>query len=177
MAYAMQQSSNQDNEADLGGDKESHSSLLWKWQLPDANSPYFQTWAVNSNMAVRLSKKNVIDIVKRFNKNTDLHHSVKGRPAVSSDDDILLGVTSSLYKTLGASICSAAAEMISPWEQYIKLPVVFCISVLIVLLWCRNSRNTTKWFVLNRAIVCFPSLRMTKLSFIRMRPLSEQMVL
>ena len=52
------------------------------------------------------------------------------------------------WKIPTPSIRSVAAQkMIAPWEQHIQLPVVFCISVHIVLLSRRNSRNTTKWFV------------------------------
>jgi hypothetical protein len=77
---------------------------------PTVAARLFNTWASHNKDAVRLSKKNVIDAMKRFSKNTVFHHSVKARPPNSSDEGILLNVVNSLYNKPGSSIRTAAVE-------------------------------------------------------------------
>lgn len=77
---------------------------------PTETARHFNHWAAMNDCVVRISKKNVIDAVKRFESNTTLHHVVQSRPPMSRDDGILLGVLNSLYMKPGSSIRTSAAE-------------------------------------------------------------------
>lgn len=77
---------------------------------PTVAARHFNVWASGNNCAVRVSKKNVIDAVKRFARNTDLHHSVRGRVPASTHDGTLLEVLNALYDKRGASLRTAAVD-------------------------------------------------------------------
>ena len=92
------------------------TKLIVTFYYSNQNSPTkaaraFNTWAANNNSNVRVSKKNVIDAIKRFEANTTLQHSVKKRAPASKDENILLNVVSSLYYKPGSSIRTCAADI------------------------------------------------------------------
>jgi hypothetical protein len=77
---------------------------------PTVTARHFNNWALANNHPARVSKKNVIDAIKRFEVNTDLKHAVKGRTPASSNEGTLLNVLSALYNQRGSSLRTAAVD-------------------------------------------------------------------
>jgi hypothetical protein len=83
----------------------------------NANSPtktakLFNRWAMETHNPTRLNKKNVIDVIKRFNNPESERNGVRAHLyKKTTDEDILLGVMSNLYQQPGASIRKCADEM------------------------------------------------------------------
>lgn len=70
----------------------------------------FNTWAQHNNCATRITKKNVIDTVRRFQCRTTLQKDTKMRLSKSQDEGLQMDVLSSLYQQRGSSLRTCAGE-------------------------------------------------------------------
>jgi hypothetical protein len=79
---------------------------------PTAAARLFNAWTLSLNIPTRVSKKNVIDVIKRFNNPAFLMKGVKEHAyKKTTDETILAGVINSLYQQRGSSIRKCAEEM------------------------------------------------------------------
>ena len=70
----------------------------------------FNTWAEHNNCVTRITKKNVIDAIRRFESRTMIQKVTKVRPSMMQDEAVLLGVLNSLYQQRGSSLRTCAAD-------------------------------------------------------------------
>lgn len=83
----------------------------------NANSPtvtmrLFNNWALTNNVTTRVSRKNVIDVMKRFNNPTFHLKGIKEHAYKKTTDvTILEGVISNLFQQRGGSIRKCAEDM------------------------------------------------------------------
>jgi hypothetical protein len=84
----------------------------------NGNSPtrafrLFNAWAISNNVATRATKKNVIDVVKRFERHAHLQKDTRQRAVKWQDETVLVGVLNSLYRHPGGSlrICASDNDM------------------------------------------------------------------
>ena len=79
---------------------------------PTQTARVFNTWALQYNLPIRVSKKNVIDVMKRFSNPAFLMKGVTREHAYkkTTDADILTGVISSVFQQRGGSIRKCAEE-------------------------------------------------------------------
>lgn len=80
------------------------------FKSPTRTSRKFNTWAMNNDLPIRVSKKNVIDLINRFENRAVLQKDVRERRSLSKDDKTLMGIVSSLYQHPGSSLRIAASE-------------------------------------------------------------------
>jgi inhibitor of nuclear factor kappa-B kinase subunit alpha len=81
------------------------------WKSPSRTFRLFNTWATNNNSATRITKKNVIDVMKRFEQRAILQNDTRRKSSLSQSEDVLHGVVSSLYQHPGSSLRITAAEI------------------------------------------------------------------
>lgn len=70
----------------------------------------FNTWAMNNNCPTRVSKKNVMDLMKRFEQRTVIQQDKRQRRSKSKDEEALMGIISSIYHHPGSSLRTTATE-------------------------------------------------------------------
>ena len=78
---------------------------------PTRTSRLFNTWATENGIATRVSKKNVIDAVKRFENRMDLRKCHRNKASLAQNEGVLLDVVSSLFQQPENSLRSTATEM------------------------------------------------------------------
>lgn len=75
---------------------------------PTRTAHRFNEWAVRNIIAVRVNKKNVMDIMKRFEKPAGVRSHAY---TMITDENILSGVLSTIYQQPGTSIRKTAEEL------------------------------------------------------------------
>jgi len=70
----------------------------------------FNTWAANNNCPTRITRKNVLDTMRRFEQRTVLQKDTREKSSLSKDEDALLAVVSCLYQHPGSSLRICAGE-------------------------------------------------------------------
>ena len=70
----------------------------------------FNTWAVNNNHATRITRKNVLDTMRRFEQRAVIQKDTREKSSLSKNDDALLSVVSCLFQHPGSSLRICAAE-------------------------------------------------------------------
>lgn len=79
---------------------------------PTKTARQFNHWAAENHVQTRVSKKNVIDVLKRFHSGgITLNGAGQRVYKKTTDEDILTGVISSLYQIPGGSIRNCAEDM------------------------------------------------------------------
>ena len=74
------------------------------WKSPSRTFRQFNTWAADNNSATRVTKKNVIDVIKRFEKRVTLQKDTRQKTSLSDQEEVLLNVVNSLYHHPGSSL-------------------------------------------------------------------------
>jgi hypothetical protein len=77
---------------------------------PTLTYRHFNNWALQNNNATRITKKNVIDLIKRFELHTDIQKLSRQKPSMLQDEDVLSSVLSSIYQQRGKSLRACASE-------------------------------------------------------------------
>jgi hypothetical protein len=77
---------------------------------PTCTARQFNTWAQHNNCDVVVTKKNVIDVMKRFEHRTTLQKDVRPRPSQAHDVTVQFDVLTSLYEQRGSSLRTCASE-------------------------------------------------------------------
>jgi hypothetical protein len=70
----------------------------------------FNNRALLNNWTTRVTKKNVIDAIKRFELRVDMKKSNRNKPSKLENEDVLFGVLNSLYQKPGNSLRSCATD-------------------------------------------------------------------
>lgn len=81
------------------------------WNSPSRTFRVFNTWAAENGIATRVSKKNVMDAVKRFENRVDVGKCHRNKHSLAQNEGILLDVVSSLFQQPNHSLRSTAIEM------------------------------------------------------------------
>jgi hypothetical protein len=74
------------------------------WKSPSRTFRLFNTWAANNNSATRITKKNVIDVMKRFELRETLQKDTRRKTSLSDQEEVLLSIVNSLYHHPGSSL-------------------------------------------------------------------------
>jgi hypothetical protein len=77
---------------------------------PTLTFRHFNNWALQNNCATRITKKNVIDLIKRFELHTDIQKLYRRKPSMLQDEDVLSAVINSIYNQRGKSLRKCASE-------------------------------------------------------------------
>jgi len=89
---------------------------LVEFYFSNAKSPSramraFNAWALTNNFPIRLTVKNVVDAMKRFENASFLKATRPHRYKKTTDEEILSGVLSSLFQQTDSSIRKCASDM------------------------------------------------------------------
>lgn len=78
------------------------------YESPTLTSRRFNRWAQQNHVPTRVSKKNVVDTVKRFNKTCQFAKQERHKTSLLSNEDAVCGVLGSLAQQRGKSIRTSA---------------------------------------------------------------------
>jgi hypothetical protein len=70
----------------------------------------FNNWAIANHIHTRVTKKNVMDVMKRFQRNEELQKACRNKPSQLQDEEFLFRVLNSL-KSETASLSSASSAI------------------------------------------------------------------
>lgn len=75
---------------------------------PSLTARRFNTWSQENNSETRVSKKNVMDTIKRFSRDTPFNRIVRVRPSLMRNENTVFDVLGELYQRPGVSIRTCA---------------------------------------------------------------------